>query len=178
MRNHCDHIQDFFDELYELITEDVVQMATDVRTSRGIGRGTDTKLTFRGKNPNTNELAGSVSRQFDRILPQEAEFSGALTDDIKGALEAFMEQCLEYYFTPAYVGRMPIQTPDFVGSVGGRVMQILSADLGLETVMSGAYQRMTQLTNPFKEKDLENIADFLQNMFLKSFEISLNMIAD
>lgn len=173
-----DDIQDFFDELYELITEDVVQMATNVRTSRGKGRGTDTKLTFRGKNPNTNVLAGAVSRQFDRLLPQEAEFSEALTDDIKGALEAFMEQCLEYYFTPAYVGRMPIQTPDFVGSVGGRVMQILSADLGLETVMSGAYQRMTQLSNPFKEKDLENIADFLQNIFLKSFEIGLTLIAE
>jgi len=171
-------IQDFFDGLYELIVEDIVTMATDVRTTRGQGRGTDMKLTFRGKDINTNELAGSASRQFDKPLPESAEFSSALTDDIKGALEAFMEQCLEYYFTPAYTGRMPIQTPDFVGSVGGRVMQILSANLGLETVMSGAYQRMTKLTKPFKEKDLENIADFLQNVFLKSLTIDSYLIAD
>ena len=172
-----DDIKDFFTGLYELITEDLVTTVTAARTSKGKGRGTDTKLTFRSVDSKRNRLKGAVQRQYRKTLPSHGKLSELFGDELKGALQDFMEQCLEYYFEPAYTGRMPIQTPNFVGSIGGRVIQILSADLGLETVMSGAYQKMTDLANPFKERDLENIADFLQNIFLKSMDINTYLIA-
>ena len=170
-------IKEFFDDLYELIVEDMVTMVKDIRTTKGQkSRGTDMKTTFRSRKQR-KKLDRAVESQFDITLPQRGGGINELFgDDVKGKLEIFIQECVKYYFNPAYTGRLPIQTPNFVGTVGGRVIQILSADIGLDTVMSGAYQKMTKSKRPVKVKDLKSIANFLDNIFLKSFEIDTTMI--
>jgi hypothetical protein len=172
-----DEIQKFFDGMYSLLTDDDITFAADTRSSRGKGRGTDMRETFRGTR---SELAGSVSRQYDSAQSKEGKLNEELlNDEVKGALEKFMETALSYYFEPSYSGRLPIQIPKFMGSVGGKVMQTLSLELGLETVMSGSYaQMMKGSAKRIKESSLENIADFLEQMFLKSIKIDIPLISE
>ena len=66
-----------------------------------------------------------------------------------------------------------------MGTIGGKVMQTLALDLGLETVMSRSYQKLMRgSAKSFKESDLENIADFLELIFLKSLKIDAFLIAE
>lgn len=175
-----EEIEDLFEDLYNILSKDMIAYAGNIRTSKGRRRGTDMRETMRGIDPRTNRLAAASKRQFRQVdsLPSEIK-EELLSAELKGALEKFMETALEYYFTPAYSGRLPIQIPSFMGTIGGRVMQTLSLDLGLETVMSGSYKKLMQgSAKSFKETDLENIADFLEMVFLKSIKIDAFLIAE
>ncbi len=175
-----EEIEDLFEDLYNILSKDMIAYAGNIRTSKGRRRGTDMRETMRGIDPRTNRLAAASKRQFRQTdsLPSEIK-EELLSEELKGALEKFMETALEYYFTPAYSGRLPIQIPSFMGTIGGRVMQTLSLDLGLETVMSGSYKKLMQgSAKSFKETDLENIADFLEMIFLKSIKIDVFLIKE
>lgn len=175
-----EEIEDLFEDLYNILSKDMIAYAANIRTSKGRRRGTDMRETMRGIDPRTNRLAAASKRQFRQTdsLPSKIK-EELLSEELKGALEKFMETALEYYFTPAYSGRLPIQIPSFMGTIGGRVMQTLSLDLGLETVMSGSYKKLMQgSAKSFKETDLENIADFLEMIFLKSIKIDTFLIAE
>lgn len=175
-----EEIEDLFEDLYNILSKDIIAYAGNIRTSKGRRRGTDMRETMRGIDPRTNRLAAASKRQFRQVDSLSSEIKDELLSaELKGALEKFMETALEYYFTPAYSGRLPIQIPSFMGTIGGRVMQTLSLDLGLETVMSGSYKKLMQgSAKSFKETDLENIADFLEMIFLKSIKIDAFLIAE
>tara|TARA_R100000951_G_scaffold116788_1_gene130813 strand:+ start:7098 stop:9572 length:2475 start_codon:yes stop_codon:yes gene_type:complete len=171
-----DDIGNFFDGLYDLMAETSVTFASDVRSTKGRRRGTDIRETFRGKMK--TRLGRAVSRQSRKTDSVEGKLDeNLLSEDIKGALEKFMETSLEYYFTPAYSGNLPVQIPSFMGSIGGKVMQTLALDLGLETVMSGSYKKLMQgSAKSIRENDLKKIADFLDRMFLKSIRIDAFLV--
>jgi len=173
-------IEEFFEDLYQLLSKGMIAYASDIRTSKGRQRGTDMRETMRGIDPRTNRLAAASKRQYRKVDSVESKLKEELlSDEVKGALEKLMETSLEYFFNPAYSGRLPIQIPSFMGSIGGKVMQTLSLDLGLETVMSGSYKKLMQgSAKSFKESDLENIADFLEMIFLKSLQIDTRLIAE
>jgi len=177
-------IEEFFDELYQLLSQGMIAFATDIRTSKGRRRGTDMRETLRGVRTNRNlataKLVGAAKRQYRKVDSVESKLKeDLLSEGIKGALERFLESSLDYFFTPAYSGRMTIQIPSFVGSMGGKVMQTLSLDLGLETVMSGQYKKLMRgSAASFKSADLSNIADFLEKIFLKSMKIDIRLITE
>ena len=173
-----DDIGDFFDGLYELMADAAITYATDIRSTKGRRRGTDMQETFRGKL--TGKLGGAVKRQNRKTDSAEGKLKEELLDEeIKGSLEKFMESALEYYFQPAYSGNLPVQIPSFMGSIGGRAMQTLALDLGLETVMSGSYKKLMQgSAKSIRENDLKKIADFLDRMFLKSIKIDAFLITE
>lgn len=175
-----EEIEDFFEDMYNLLAKDLIAYASDIRTSKGRRRGTDMRETMRGIDTRTNRLAGAARRQYRKVESLESEIKEELlSESLKEALEKFMETALEYYFTPAYSGRLPIQIPSFMGTIGGKVMQTLALDLGLETVMSRSYQKLMRgSAKSFKESDLENIADFLELIFLKSLKIDAFLIAE
>lgn len=175
-----EEIEDLFEDLYNILSKDMIAYATDIRTSKGRRRGTDMRETMRGIDPRTNRLAAASKRQFRQVDSLSSEIKEELlTEEVKGALEKFMETALEYFFNPAYSGRLPVRIPNFMGTIGGKVMQTLSLDLGLETVMSGSYKKLMQgSAKSFKETDLENIADFLEMIFLKSIKIDAFLISE
>ena len=165
-------IGDFFENLYQLISEDVITFATDIRTTKGRRRGTDMGATMRGTD-RLSRLSGAVRRQNRKTDSLESKINENFSDSLKGALEKFMESALEYYFTPSYSGMLTVEVPSFMGKIGGRVMQTLSLDLGKQTVMSGAYNKLMRgSAKSIKASQLKSIADFLDNMFLTSIKIN------
>ena len=176
--DNLQEIEDFFEDMYDLLSKGIIAYASDIRTSKGRRRGTDMRETLRGIG-RTNRLAQAAKRQYRKVESIDSEIKeDLLSDSIKGALEKFMETALDYYFNPAYSGRLTIQIPSFMGSIGGKVMQTLSLDLGLETVMSGSYKKLMRgSAKSFKATDLKNIADFLEMIFLKSIKIDAFLIA-
>ena len=96
---------------------------------------------------------------------------------VASSLRRFLDDAIEYYFEPAYSGRMVVSTPDFVGSVGGRVMQALTLDLGLEKTMSFAYDRMAKPAGKTIDlSDLDAISLFLKQAYQQSITVGRTLI--
>ena len=68
---------------------------------------------------------------------------------------------------------MPIQIPEFASSIGSKVLQTMSLDLGLETVMSAAYDTLSAgSSKEINVGDLDTIANFLDNIFMNFLSLS------
>ena len=171
---NIENINFFFEELSKLVSEELPQFLNFYRRGGKVSAGTDMKETFRGFR---GELATRVKEsEYARQKGRDAPLIG-LSKEVKSALVQMLESANEYFFEPAFTGRMVVVVPDFVSNVGGRVMQMQGAKLGLETVMSGAYSvmanaRVEDLTGDM----LSPISDFLEMAFLKSISIDGKLI--
>ena len=177
--DNLDEIEEFFEALYRFVSDDVISFATASRTSKRRQMGTDIQETFRQKASGRRQkiTRRAAQRQFRGTEGEEGALSDELPESLKGALEKFMESSIEYYFDPSFTGMLPIQVPSFLSGTGVKIMQTLSLDLGLDSVMSGAYQKLMEGSEEdFNAEDLKNIANFLDNMFLKSIRIEPELI--
>tara|TARA_R100001163_G_scaffold64403_2_gene58538 strand:- start:1508 stop:3985 length:2478 start_codon:yes stop_codon:yes gene_type:complete len=171
---NIENINFFFEELAKLVSDELPQFLNFYRRGGKASAGTDMRETFRGFR---GELATSVKEsEYARQKGRDAPLIG-LSEGVKAALVQMLESANEYFFEPAFTGRMVVVVPDFVSNVGGRVMQMQGAKLGLETVMSGAYSvmanaRVEDLTGDM----LSPISDFLEMAFLKSISIDGQLI--
>tara|TARA_R100000734_G_scaffold18628_2_gene15966 strand:+ start:2013 stop:4490 length:2478 start_codon:yes stop_codon:yes gene_type:complete len=171
---NIENINFFFEELAKLVSEELPQFLNFYRRGGKASAGTDMRETFRGFR---GELATRVKEsEYTRQKGRDAPLIG-LSKEVKSALVQMLESANEYFFEPAFTGRMVVVVPDFVSNVGGRVMQMQGAKLGLETVMSGAYSvmanaRVEDLTGDM----LSPISDFLEMAFLKSISIDGKLI--
>tara|TARA_R100000353_G_scaffold38118_1_gene30165 strand:- start:2071 stop:4548 length:2478 start_codon:yes stop_codon:yes gene_type:complete len=171
---NIENINFFFEELAKLVSEELPQFLNFYRRGGRASAGTDMRETFRGFR---GELSARVKEsEYARQKGRDAPLIG-LSEEVKSALVQMLESANEYFFEPAFTGRMVVVVPDFVSNVGGRVMQMQGAKLGLETVMSGAYSvmanaRVEDLTGDM----LSPISDFLEMAFLKSISIDGKLI--
>ncbi len=171
---NIENINFFFEELANLVSKELPQLLNFYRRGGKASAGTDMRETFRGFR---GELATSVKEsEYSRQKGRDAPLIG-LSEEVKAALVQMLESANEYFFEPAFTGRMVVVVPDFVSNVGGRVVQMQGAKLGLETVMSGAYSvmanaRIEDLTGDM----LSPISDFLEMAFLKSISIDGQLI--
>jgi len=171
---NIENINFFFEELANLVSKELPQLLNFYRRGGKVSAGTDMRETFRGFR---GELATRVKEnEYARQKGRDAPLIG-LSEEVKSALVQMLESANEYFFEPAFTGRMVVVVPDFVSNVGGRVMQMQGAKLGLETVMSGAYSvmanaRVEDLTGDM----LSPISDFLEMAFLKSISIDGKLI--
>ena len=90
-----------------------------------------------------------------------------------------MDSAIDYFFDPLYSGLLPLEIPRFGSSIGSKVMQTLSLDLGLETVMSASYDTLFEgSVEEVDEGDLRAMVDFLDNIFMPSVKIDADIITE
>lgn len=173
--DNLDIIKDFFNDLYSILSSKAFRAELEVRSSKGRGRGsTVDRRDLRGvKN---KKIFGSTKIPIS--LNQKGELRGELMP-FKSALQKMLDSAIKYYFDPLYTGMLAIEMPRFASSIGSRVMQTLSLDLGLESVMSASYETFFEgSVEEVDSGDLSAIADFIDNIFMPAVEINTSMIVD
>ena len=69
--------------------------------------------------------------------------------------------------------------PSFASGIGSKVIQTLSLDLGLDTVMSGAYDTLfAGSREEIDAGDMNKVADFLDSIFMPEVKIDVELITD
>lgn len=175
--DNVDKIKNFFADLYQLLSGDDFRMEVEARTTKGRRRGSVTEPRERRQaTGDTGFMEGStkIPISLNRGGNLRGEFSA-----FKSELQKMMDSALEYFFDPMYSGLLPIEIPNFASSIGSKVLQTLSLQLGLETVMSSAYD--TLFEGSVEEVDVGNlreIADFLDNIFMPEVKIDDELITE
>ena len=169
--DQIDKIKQFFEDLYELLTDGSFMHEVQNRSSKGRGRG--------GK-PDPMEARRMGFTTGSSESPLGVQSKGTTKDSFKKVqeeLHKMLSSAIDYYFDPMYAGLMPIQVPNFASSIGSKVMQTLALDLGLETSMSKTYDTLFRLSaEEIDVGDLRYIADFLDNIFMPDVKISSTII--
>lgn len=180
--NVLNNIEDFFEEIQKLLSLGEITVPSKPQTVRGEKRGTDIGQTFR--NVKGSRLSEALPSRYVEVRGRKGElrdeFNPAkMNDALKGSLVKMMESANEYFFKPSYSGRVVVSSPDFASSIGSLIFQILSLDLGLNTVMGAAYSKLTRgSSKTIKTDDLRNIADFLENMYASTIKIDTTLITE
>lgn len=164
--DNLDIIKDFFEDLYRLLTADQFRAEVQVRSSTGM-RGS---------------VIDSKGKEARAEFPVPLQRGGELREvmgEVSDALKKMMKSAVEYFFNPIYAGYLPISVPTFGRSLGTQVFQLLSVDLGVETVLSSSIEMafegsLDEATND----DLRSIADFLENMFDSGVTIGKQLIQE
>lgn len=168
-----DDIKEFFNDLYEILSSSAFRFAVEFRTSAGRTRGS-TVDSYEARGTNMEQLRGAAQ------VPISLNSRGQIKDKFNGMkseLQDMMEGAIKYYFDPLYSGMLPIEVPNFSSSIGAKVLQTLSLDLGLETVMSVSYDALSQgSVEEVEEGDLRQIAEFLELVFVPDIGLTASLI--
>jgi|11_taG_2_1085331.scaffolds.fasta_scaffold00119_4 hypothetical protein len=167
--DNLDMIKDFFEDLYRLLTADQFRAEVQIRSSTGL-RGS--MMDSRDK----KRLGVAPKTEFPVPLQRGGELREVM-EEVSDALKKMMKSAVEYFFNPIYAGYLPISVPTFGRSLGTQVFQLLSVDLGVETVLSSSIEMAFEGSlNEASNDDLRSIADFLENMFDSGVTIGADLI--
>ena len=171
--DNLDVIKNFFNDLYLLLISEPFRMEVEARSTKGRRRGSVQE--FREAAGTSMEgLTGGAKIPIS--MNQAGELRGEL-QPFKEELQKMMDLAIQYYFDPIYSGRLPIEIPNFASSIGSKVMQVLSLDLGLNTVMSASYDTLMEgSVEEIDSGDMRAIADFLENIFMPEIKIDADII--
>ncbi len=167
-------IKDFFNDLYEILSDEDFIAEVDARSSKGRGRGSQFDY-YEGRGSTVGEISGGA-------VPLSLNQKGTMKGELQGfkeELQKMMDSAIKYYFDPIYSGMLPIEMPSFASGIGSKVIQTLSLDLGLDTVMSGAYDTLfSGSREEIDSGDMNAVADFLDSIFMPEVRIDTEIITD
>ena len=173
--DNLDVIKNFFGDLYNLLSSEDFRAEVEVRTTKGRRRGSVQDYR-EARGTDMEGLTGSA--KVPMSLNQKGQFRGEFAK-FQSELQKMMDSAIDYFFDPLYSGLLPLEIPRFGSSIGSKVMQTLSLDLGLETVMSASYDTLFEgSVEEVDEGDLRAIADFLDNIFMPSVKIDADIITE
>ncbi len=172
--DNIEKIKDFFNDLYDLLSGEDFRAEVETRSTKGRRRGS----VFE-----TRDARGSSVTEIGAgKIPLSLNQKGEIRDELRGfktELQKMLDSAIAYYFDPLYSGMMPIEIPAFGSSIGSKVMQTMSLELGMETVMSGAYDTLFEGSREeIDTGDMVAIADFLDNIFMPEIQIDGGLIVD
>lgn len=167
-------IKDFFNDLYDLLSGEDFRAEVETRSTKGRRRGS----VFE-----TRDARGSSVTEIGAgKIPLSLNQKGEIRDELRGfktELQKMLDSAIAYFFDPLYSGMMPIEIPAFGSSIGSKVLQTMSLELGMETIMSGAYDTLFEGSREeIDAGDMAAIADFLDNIFMPEIQIDGSLIAD
>lgn len=166
-------IKTFFKDLYDLLISEPFRGEVEVRSTKGRRRGSIAEAR-EARGTTMEGLTGSAK------VPIALNQAGQIREELDGfkqELQKMMDAAIRYYFDPMYSGRLPIQIPSFASSIGSKVMQVLSLDLGLDTVMSASYDTLFEgSSEEIDVGDMRAIADFIENIFMPEIKIDDEII--
>ena len=167
-------IKDFFNDLYDLLSGEDFRAEVETRSTKGRRRGSVME-TRDARGSSVTEIGGGK-------IPLSLNQKGEIRDELRGfktELQKMLDSAIAYYFDPLYSGMMPIDIPAFGSSIGSKVIQTMSLELGMETVMSGAYDTLFEGSREeIDTGDMVAIADFLDNIFMPEIQIDGSLIVD
>jgi len=167
-------IKEFFNELYDILSDEDFIAEVDARSSKGRGRGSQFDY-YEGRGSTVGEISGGA-------VPLSLNQKGTMRGELQGFkedLQKMMDSAIKYYFDPIYSGMLPIEMPSFASGIGSKVIQTLSLDLGLDTVMSGAYDTLfAGSREEIDSGDMNAVADFLDSIFMPEVKIDTGIITD
>jgi len=173
--DNLDTIKNFFSDLYNLLSSEDFRAEVEARTTKGRRRGSVQDYR-EARGTDLEGLTGSA--KVPMSLNQKGEFRGEFAK-FQSELQKMMDSAIDYFFDPLYSGLLPLEIPRFGSSIGSKVMQTLSLDLGLETVMSASYDTLFEgSVEEVDEGDLIAIADFLDNIFMPAVQIDADIITE
>ena len=167
-------IKEFFNDLYDILSDEDFIAEVDARSSKGRGRGSRFDF-YEGRGTTVGQISGGA-------VPLSLNQKGTMRGELQGfkqELQKMMDSAIQYYFDPIYSGMLPIEMPSFASGIGSKVLQTLSLDLGLDTVMSGAYDTLfAGSREEIDVGDMNKIADFLDSIFMPEVKIDVDLITD
>ena len=167
-------IKEFFNGLYDILSDEDFIAEVDARSSKGRGRGSQFDY-YEGRGSTVGQIQGGA-------VPLSLNQKGTMRGELQGFkedLQKMMDSAIKYYFDPIYSGMLPIEMPAFASGIGSKVIQTLSLDLGLDTVMSGAYDTLfAGSREEIDSGDMNAIADFLDSIFMPEVKIDTEIISD
>jgi len=167
-------IREFFNDLYDILSDEDFIAEVDARSSKGRGRGSQFDY-YEGKGSTVGQISGGA-------VPLSLNQKGTMRGELQGfkeELQKMMDSAIKYYFDPIYSGMLPIEMPSFASGIGSKVIQTLSLDLGLDTVMSGAYDTLfAGSREEIDVGDMNAVADFLDSIFMPEVKIGTEIISD
>jgi hypothetical protein len=167
-------IKDFFNDLYDILSDEDFIAEVDARSSKGRGRGSQFDY-YQGQGSTVGQIQGGA-------VPLSLNQKGTMRGELQGfkeELQKMMDSAIKYYFDPIYSGMLPIEMPSFASGIGSKVLQTLSLDLGLDTVMSGAYDTLfAGSREEIDVGDMNKVADFLDSIFMPEVKIDVDLITD
>jgi len=167
--DNLDKIKNFFEDLYKILSDDIFREEVGVRSSTGM----------RGSVIDRRERGSFQVAEFPVPLQRGGQIREEIMQGVADSLKKMMESAVEYFFNPLYAGYLPISMPTFGSSIGTKVFQLLSLDLGVETVLSESLEMSFEGTLEEATADnLANIADFLDNIFDSGVKIDRILITD
>ena len=116
--DQIDKIKQFFEDLYELLTDGSFMHEVQNRSSKGRGRG--------GK-PDPMEARRMGFTTGSSESPLGVQGKGTTKDSFKKVqeeLHKMLSSAIDYYFDPMYAGLMPIQVPNFASSIGSKEIDV------------------------------------------------------
>ena len=172
--DNIDKIKNFFNDLYDLLSGEDFRAEVETRSTRGSRRGSVMEARD-ARGSSVTEIGGGK-------IPLSLNQKGEIRDELRGfktELQKMLDSAIAYYFDPLYSGMMPIEIPAFGSSIGSKVIQTMSLELGMETVMSGAYDTLFEGSREeIDTGDMVAIADFLDNIFMPEIQIDGGLIVD
>lgn len=173
--DNLDLIKDFFEDLYRLLSGDEFIAEVEARSTQGSRRGSVME-SREARGTSMEGLTGGA--QIPISMNQKGTLRGQLTK-FKTSLQNMMDSAIDYYFDPLYSGMLPIEIPRFGSSIGSKVIQTLSLDLGLDSVMSASYDTLFEgSVEEVDVGDLKAISNFLSNVFMPEIEIGDELITE
>tara|TARA_R100000734_G_scaffold19111_1_gene18180 strand:- start:1857 stop:4352 length:2496 start_codon:yes stop_codon:yes gene_type:complete len=167
-------IKEFFNDLYDILSDEDFIAEVEARSSKGRGRGSKFDF-YEGRGTSVGQISGGA-------VPLSLNQKGTMRGELQGfkqELQKMMDSAIQYYFDPIYSGMLPIEMPSFASGIGSKVLQTLSLDLGLDTVMSGAYDTLfAGSREEIDVGDMNKIADFLDSIFMPEVKIDVDLITD
>jgi len=172
--DNIEKIKDFFNDLYDLLSGEDFRAEVETRSTKGRRRGS----VFETRDARGSSVTEIGAGKIPLSLNQKGEIRGEL-GKFKEELQKMLDSAIAYYFDPLYSGMMPIEIPAFGSSIGSKVIQTMSLELGMETVMSGAYDTLFEGSREeIDTGDMVAIADFLDNIFMPEIQIDGGLIVD
>jgi len=155
-------LYDFFDELNAAISDRRFGFAGGVRsTGRGGTLGGALPPRSEARNTAIQRLVEEPKRQ----VPVNIQARGKMKEGTKRFLDAIkelLEAFDDYYVSPLYAGKLPIEIPSYARSSGVKSLTVYLREMGGITVKGSLYEKLsTRGRASISATTLKDIADFL-----------------
>ena len=172
-------LNDFFDELHTAISDRRFGFAGGVRaTGRGGTLGGAMPPRSDARNTPMQRLIEEPKRQ----VPVNVQSRGKMKQASKEFLEAIKEM-LEafdnYYVSPLYAGKLPIELPSYANKSGARALTTYLRQMGGITVKGSLYEKLsTRGRASVSATTLKDIADFLIKFRSPNVKVTKTLIKE
>ena len=172
-------LNDFFDELHTAISDRRFGFAGGVRaTGRGGTLGGAMPPRTDARNTPIQRLIEEPKRQ----VPVNVQSRGKMKQASKEFLEAIKEMLEafdDYYVSPLYAGKLPIELPSYATSSGARALTTYLRQMGGVTVKGSLYEKLSSRGRAsVSATTLKDIADFFIKFRSPNVKVNETLITE